>query len=76
AIAHQAEHIQGYYVLTLSIPWNSLHARPRIGHRLGLDVHINDDDDGGDREGKLVWHDRSDTAYRNPSALGEVVLAE
>ncbi|HPE61827.1 MAG TPA: sugar-binding protein [Thiolinea sp.] len=76
AIAHQAEHIQGYYVLTLSIPWNSLHARPRIGHRIGIDVHVNDDDDGGDREGKLVWRDRTDNAYRNPSVLGEVVLAE
>ncbi|MEZ5447604.1 MAG: sugar-binding protein [Thiolinea sp.] len=48
--------------------------RPRSGHRMGIDIHVNDDDDGGGREGKLTWYGKVDEAYRNPSVLGELVL--
>nr|CAA6813352.1 MAG: Unknown protein [uncultured Thiotrichaceae bacterium] len=72
-VAHKTQHIHGHYVLDLSIPWAVMNIRPRTGHRIGLDVHVNDDDDGGKREGKLAWYG-TDEAYRNPSVLGEVVL--
>jgi hypothetical protein len=72
-VAHTSEHIQGRYVLDLSIPWSVMNVRPRPGHRIGLDIHVNDDDNGGGREGKLAWRG-TDEAYRDPSVLGEVVL--
>lgn len=72
--AHQSQHINGHYVLDLRIPWSMMRVRPRPGHRLGIDVHVNDDDNGQGREGKLTWFGRIDEAYRNPSVLGELVL--
>ncbi|MEZ5535946.1 MAG: sugar-binding protein [Thiolinea sp.] len=73
SVAHTTQHLDGRYVLDLSIPWAAMNVRPRPGHRIGLDVHVNDDDNGGGREGKLAWYG-TDEAYRNPSVLGEVVL--
>ncbi len=73
--AHQSQHVSdGHYVLDLSIPWAMMRVRPRSGHRIGIDVHVNDDDDGQGREGKLTWFGKVDDAYRNPSVLGELVL--
>lgn len=62
------------YVLEASIPWQTLGVRPQAGLRFGLDIHINDDDNGQRRDGKLTWHDRRDESWRNPSMLGRVVL--
>jgi hypothetical protein len=42
---------------------------------LGFDVHVNDDDDGGDRDAKLAWWTRSDNAWRSPANLGTVEIA-
>ncbi|MGB1009699.1 MAG: sugar-binding protein [Thiolinea sp.] len=73
-VAHQSQHVNGHYVLDMKIPWGVMRVRPRPGHRLGIDVHVNDDDDGQGREGKLTWFGKVDEAYRNPSVLGELVL--
>lgn len=49
----------------------------RIGNRIGLDVQINDDDDGGDRDSKWAWWSPSgnDDAWLNPSLFGPAILA-
>ncbi len=43
----------------------------------GLDVQINDDDDGGDRDAKWGWFAPSfqDESWRNPSLYGTAILA-
>ena len=64
------------YILEATIPWSALRVRPQAGLRLGLDIHVDDDDDGGARDGKLTWHDRQDDAWRNPNTFGRVVLGE
>ena len=48
-----------------------------IGTRFGFDVHINDDDDGGDRETKWAWFAPSgdDSSWHNPSLFGQAILA-
>jgi hypothetical protein len=48
-----------------------------IGQRFGFDVHINDDDNGGDRDTKWAWYTPSgnDTAWQNPSLFGQAILA-
>jgi oligosaccharide reducing-end xylanase len=43
---------------------------------LGLDVHVDDDDDGGDRDGKLTWKAKQDDAWQNPSLFGGAILGE
>ncbi len=74
ALEHRSQHVDGKYILDLTIPWSSLGVRPRTGHRIGLDVQVNDDDNGQGREGKLAWFSRIDEVWRNPSLMGEVVL--
>ena len=45
--------------------------------RFGFDTHINDDDNGADRDAKWAWFAPSgqDETWRNPSTLGTAVLA-
>ncbi|WP_028489782.1 sugar-binding protein [Thiothrix lacustris] len=64
------------YVLEVTLPWSALGVSPRSGHRLGLDVHVDDDDDGGDRDGKLTWKAKQDDAWQNPSLFGGAILGE
>lgn len=71
---HRVTRAKEGYVLELTVPWSAMRVQPRAGQRIGLDVHVNDDDNGGDRDGKLTWHARQDEAWRNPAMLGEVVL--
>ncbi len=48
-----------------------------IGQRFGFDLHVNDDDDGGDRDTKWGWYAPSgnDTSWQNPSLFGQAILA-
>ncbi|MEE9302493.1 MAG: sugar-binding protein [Thiotrichaceae bacterium] len=63
------------YVLETSIPWKLLGIHPSSGHRIGIDVQINDDDDGSSRDGKLAWNAQDDSAWKNPQSFGQLVLA-
>ena len=65
---------KGYRFL-IKFPWSTLGVTPRAGARVGLDVHVNDDDDGGDRDTKLMWHTENDIAWQQPKALGTIELA-
>jgi hypothetical protein len=63
------------YRVEIKFPWNTLGVKPSIGTKIGLDVHANDDDDGGDRDSKLTWRDKQDIAWQNPGILGTAELA-
>jgi tetratricopeptide (TPR) repeat protein len=63
------------YRLEARLPWSTLGVEPQAGTKIGLDVHVNDDDDGGDRETKLMWCTTDDIAWANPAALGTGELA-
>ncbi len=63
--------LTGSYVIEVRIPWSTLgQSSVTVGAFTGIDVHINDDDNGGTRDGKLMWHDTTDTAYQSPSVFG------
>ena len=62
------------YVIELRIPWTVIGTTPTEGELIGLDVHINDDDDGGLRDRKLTWFSTNDDAWIDPSVLGEYEL--
>ncbi len=64
------------YVLDVTLPWAGLGISPRAGQRMGLDIHVDDDDDGGDRDGKLAWKAKQDDAWQNPALFGGVILGE
>jgi hypothetical protein len=58
------------YRLEVKLPWSTLGIDPQVGSRIGLDIHVNDDDDGGDRDTKLMWTTKHDIAWQHPKALG------
>jgi hypothetical protein len=64
----------GGYVVETRIPWSTLQGSPAIGQLVGMDFMINDDDDGGTRDGKLSWNSTTDDAWENPSLFGTAIL--
>ncbi len=64
----------GGYLLEIQIPWSLIGVTPTEGNKLGIDVHINDDDDGGQRDKKVSWFGTVDQAWTDPSVLGEITL--
>jgi len=63
------------YRTEIKFPWSTLGVKPSAGAKIGLDVHVNDDDDGGDRETKLMWRDKEDNAWQSPQVFGTAELA-
>ena len=63
------------YQMEIKFPWSTLGTEPSAGTKIGLDVHVNDDDDGGDRDSKLTWRDKQDNAWQDPRAFGTAELA-
>jgi endoglucanase len=66
----------GGYVFESRIPWSTLQASPAVGQLLGFDFHVNDDDDGGTRDGKLGWTSTTDLSWQNPSLFGTAILED
>lgn len=62
------------YALEVAIPWTTLGVSPSSGARIGFDVHVNDDDGGGNREGKLAAFARVDMSWTDPSLFALVAL--
>jgi hypothetical protein len=62
------------YNLEVSFPWTTLGAKPAAGTSIGLDVQVNDDDGGGDRDSKIAWSATEDNAWENPSVFGNAFL--
>jgi len=63
------------YRVEIKFPWATLGVEPSAGAKIGLDVHVNDDDDGGERDTKLTWRGKEDNAWQNPGILGTGELA-
>lgn len=64
----------GGYTLETAIPWKTLGVSPVAGHFIGIDVQINDDDNGRDRDGKLAWYAKTDKSWSNPQQFGKLKL--
>ncbi|MEJ2701838.1 MAG: sugar-binding protein [Sedimentisphaerales bacterium] len=62
------------YLTEIKFPWSTLGIKPSAGTKIGLDVHVDDDDDGGDRDTKLTWRGKEDNAWQTPSAFGTAEL--
>lgn len=75
-VVGKGQAVAGGYVIEVKIPWSTVgQTTIAAGALVGLDAHINDDDNGGARDGKLMWKDTTDTAYLNPSVFGTLPLA-
>jgi len=60
------------YLFEVGLPWSTLIGGPPAGGQLiGMDVFINDDDNGGDtRESQISWHALEGTGWNTPSMWG------
>lgn len=58
----------------IALPLETIGVAPGYGEIFGLDVHVNDDDTGGERDGKLSWHATTDDAWKYPSRFADVAL--
>jgi endo-1,4-beta-D-glucanase Y/peptidoglycan/xylan/chitin deacetylase (PgdA/CDA1 family) len=64
------------YQIEARIPWTTLQGTPSVGKLIGFDFMINDDDNGGERDGKLSWNADTDMAWENPSLFGTAKLMD
>ncbi len=62
------------YVMQMTFPWATLKGTPTINQLVGFDVEVDDDDDGGSRDGKISWAASADQAWTDPSYMGTVIL--
>ena len=58
----------------VALPLQTWGIKPADGKVIGFNVHLNDDDDKGPRDHKLIWSvkDVADQSWKNPSVFGEL----
>jgi hypothetical protein len=63
------------YLFEIRIPWTSIMGGPPVaGQLIGIEVWINDDDDGGDRDSQISWYGTDGGAWNNPSLWAKGLL--
>ena len=68
---HAVTRNQQGYVVEMSIPIQSLGIQGESGNYIGFDVGIDDDDDGGARDGQRMWSGTADN-WKDPSSWGQL----
>lgn len=64
------------YELRAHIPWKMLGIdKPYVSQRVGVEVQVNDDDNGGEREQKISWIARKEGAEIDPRLFGVVLIS-
>ena len=65
------------YVMEVKLPWSTMIGKPApVGHLMGIDVVIDDDDDGGDTmDTQMAWHLPTGDPHR-PVLWGTALLAD
>ncbi len=67
--------VSGGYEIEIRIAWIFIGITPSPAMDLGLDIHVIDDDDGGDSDKKLAWYTNTDQSWNNPSLFNTVTLS-
>ncbi len=62
------------YNLEVAIPWSTIGTTPALGKPIGLDVQLDNDDNGGTRDGQKTTFATSTTAFQDPRVFGTVYL--
>ena len=66
----------GGYRVEIKIPLSEMGYRTSNRGRFGFDVHINDDDNGGGRDGKIGWYATVDDSWQRPGNFGPALLMD
>lgn len=61
------------YQVEVAIPWNKLGITPVSGYQFGLDIAVDDDDNGGIRDGQIAWKGTANN-YNSTANYGKVKL--
>lgn len=64
------------YMVEMAFPLRGLGIRPSAGAVFGLDVQVNDDDNGGLRGRNYAWNMRQDVGYLRTNVFGVATLGE
>jgi hypothetical protein len=72
-VLHGSEPAPGGYNIEVAIPWTTLGVSP--GGHIGMEIHVNDDDDGGFRDAQVSWRTTAGNAWTVPSVFTPVDLA-
>jgi glucose/arabinose dehydrogenase len=62
------------YVLEVRLPLAEIDVQPVDGYTFGLDIHVNDDDNGGPRDAKFTWFGVQDNAWQAPVYFSDATL--
>jgi len=62
------------YIIEAKLPWSTINTSPAADKLIGIDFMINDDDNNGERDGKLSWNSATDMAYTDASLFGTAKL--
>lgn len=73
-VKHGWSAITGGYSIELAIPWINLGVSPSAQTVIGFDIGVNDDDNGGVRDGQLVWAGTAGN-WNNTSEFGDLILS-
>lgn len=73
-VKHAWSAIAGGYAIEMAIPWINFGIVPAAQSSIGFDIAVNDDDNGGVREGQLVWAGSVDN-WKNTSEFGDLILS-
>ncbi len=63
------------YIMEFAIPWKAVNAVAKPGQYIGLDVHVNDNNNVR-RDYKIAWKARRDISHQTPSVFGTMKLSE
>lgn len=62
------------YNVEAAIPWNTIGTTAALGKPIGLDVQLDNDDNGGTRDAQLATFATTTTAFQDPRVFGTVYL--
>jgi aryl-phospho-beta-D-glucosidase BglC (GH1 family) len=63
------------YIMEIAIPWKAIGGTPKEGQYIGIDVHVNDNDNLR-RDCKITWKAKRDISHQTPSVFGTMKLSE
>ncbi len=72
-IPYEIEEKYDGYELRAKISWKNLGKTPAVKNKLGLEVIMNDDDDGGKRDARISWNSRN--IEPKPKDFGMVLVS-
>tara|TARA_R110002126_G_scaffold27665_14_gene92854 strand:+ start:11159 stop:15043 length:3885 start_codon:yes stop_codon:yes gene_type:complete len=68
-------HFEDGYRVEIRMPWENLGVQVVPGMDIGLELHVDDDDDGRDADHVLSWFSRSTNSWSDPGLFATVTLA-